>query len=150
MKSNSHKYLFLSGSPRSGTTVLRLVLSPHPCISISPECHSLQQIMCRFPHERLLQGSELESLKRTVLEDQKLVGWKINVEPYLRNVRAYRGITARKAAEDMMFYYRDQTARQAHIVGNKKGLFVENGEAVHHLFPEARFIFITRDVRDVR
>ena len=148
LRKHPDEYLFVSGSPRSGTTLLRLVLSAHPSIAISPENHSLERIMCHFSHRRVLQGSELKSLKRFILEDAKLEGWKMDLSHYREKVLEYTTITARQAAEDLICYYRDQTTPDAYIVGNKKGFFLEYPETVHHMFPEAKFIFIVRDPRD--
>ena len=148
LRKHPDEYLFVSGSPRSGTTLLRLVLSAHPCIAISPENHSLERIICHFSHRRVLQGAALQSLKRLIVEDTKLEGWKLDLSPYREKVLGYTAITARQAAEDLICYYRDQTTPDAYMVGNKKGFFLEYTETVHHMFPEAKFIFIVRDPRD--
>jgi hypothetical protein len=148
MGAEARQQVFIAGIPRSGTTLLRLVLSAHPQVAISPETHCLERIIFGFPHAGQLDGERLGLLKRVIQEDRKLAGWKIDLQPYLERVRNYTQVTTRDAVLHLMEHYRDQTAPHATILGNKKGFFAEYGELAHDLFPEAKFLFIVRDARD--
>jgi hypothetical protein len=148
MNAPARQHVFIAGIPRSGTTLLRLVLSAHPQVAISPETHCLERIMFGFPHTGRLDDEHLGQLKQVIGEDRKLAGWKIDLQPYLERVSDYTEITTRQAIRDLMEHYRDQTAPHATVLGNKKGFFAEYGELAHHLFPEAKFLFIVRDARD--
>ena len=141
-------YVFVAGVPRSGNTLLRLMLSAHPLIVISPETHSLEAIFLHYPRSRPLTGEEIERLKRTIRGDTKLAGWKVDMAPYWESLEAYASVATRRVAEDMMRHYRDGTKPSARILGNKKGFFIEFGEVVFDLFPEAKLFFIVRDPRD--
>ena len=142
-------HLFVTAVPRSGATLLELMLSSHPDISISPETDSLEYIICAHPKGDALSGLVLNGLKERILGDAKLAAWKVDLEPYRRGLAAVNQATTAEMADGMMAYYRDQAHPRARIVGNGRGFYMEHGEVVKAVFPDARFVIIIRDPRAV-
>jgi hypothetical protein len=142
-------HLFITAVPRSGATLLELMLSSHPDISISPETDSLEYIICAHPKGLMLSGPPLNVLKERILGDAKLGAWKVDLEPYRRRLAAVDQATTAEIADGMMAYYRDQAHPGARIVGNGRGFYMEHGEVAKTVFPDAQFVIIIRDPRAV-
>ena len=64
--------VFLSGNQRSGKTLVQLLLSSHPEVSLSPGFQTIQKLLYEFPHNRLLLPPELRKLRETLRKDRKL------------------------------------------------------------------------------
>lgn len=142
-------HLFVTGCPRSGTTLLQLMVSSHPEISICPETLSLQTLVEQCPVRGELTESQTEHLKHIILSDAKLGAWRIDCDRYLDEVRRYESITLRAAIEHMLKFWRDATRPSAHIIGNKKEFYLKYAELIMEMFPNARFVSIVRDGRAV-
>ncbi|MBN1966003.1 MAG: sulfotransferase [Anaerolineae bacterium] len=141
-------YLFVLHPQRCGSTLLQIMLTRHPAISVAPESMSLQKLLRRFPTTGPLTTEQVAVVQRLVDNDAKLKAWKLDVTPYLETVRGYTaGITLRQIIDDQLRFYRDQVSPNAQVIGYKKGNMAEQAELLHALMPEARFIFIYRDAR---
>jgi len=114
--------IFIVGCQRSGTTMLRLMLDSHPRISCGPET--------RF----------LEDLERIVGDDWKrLQQFGFTQEEWLARLRTFfGGIQADYARSRGKARWADKSPRYAlHI------------PFLHQLFPDAQFVHVIRDGRDV-
>lgn len=148
---NSPRHLFVSGPARSGTTLLRLVLSAHPAISITPECSFFYPLMTS-PHfwNRVLSKTEILKITRCMKADEKLKNWNfLSFQEIIEKIESHHHLTA-QALLDLIFYeYSDNTSSETTYVGNKKGIYATAaGPFMKALLPDSRFIFIIRDPRD--
>jgi hypothetical protein len=139
--------LFLSGNQRSGKTLMQLMLSSHPDISISPGSQTLQRILLDMPRTRPLDPDEVSRVIGFVKADGKLRAWRVDHQALLARLAHRERPTARDLAGDLMAFFRDQTKPGATIVGNKKGFYCKYADVVREVFPEARFVFMLRDGR---
>ena len=138
---------FIVGSGRSGSTLLRLILSAHPRICIPPETWFLLELVDRFPQDRPLEAEELQAvvdamtshyrwpdlgLDRAVLEE--------------RLARANRPTLGDAAAA----VYDELASREGKPRwGDKTPPYVRIVPQLARLFPGARFLHLLRDGRDV-
>lgn len=114
--------IFVVGCQRSGTTLLRLVLDSHPAIACGPET--------RF----------LESMTRIVGEDwPRLARYGPDRSDWLAGIADwYGGIQDAYAQRRGKLRWADKTPRYALIM-----------DFLDQLFPDAQFIHVIRDPRDV-
>ncbi len=146
------QHLFVSGPPRSGTTLLRLILSAHPGIHITPETRCIDAMLWRgIPLRGVLTDLQLESALRCIDDDDKLADWPGFSRSRFRESLATKSSTTFASLLNRLFEFRENDAKgDIHdVVGNKKGTYAE-GFAPHMkaLFREAKFVFIVRDPRD--
>ena len=136
-------YVFVVGCPRSGTTLLQRMLDHHPLLAVSNDSHFIPKTVDKFG---------------TAVHDQ------LNSD-IVEFVRLYRrfprlGLTDEavySAAEQATTYpefvchlYRAFAKQQGKpYSGEKTPDYVKRIPLLHDLFPEARFIHIVRDGRDV-
>lgn len=140
--------VFLSGNQRSGKTLVQLLLSSHPEVSISPGSNTIQQLFYELPRHRLLLPPELRRVRELLAADRKLRAWRIDGDELERRVRDLPAeVTVRDVAGELMRCFRDQTKPAATVIGNKKGFYCKAADLVREVFPEARFVFLMRDGR---
>jgi hypothetical protein len=114
--------IFVVGCQRSGTTLLRLVLDSHPAIACGPET--------RF----------LESMTRIVGEDwPRLARYGPSRQAWLDSIADwFGGLQSDYAASRGKVRWADKTPRYALIM-----------DFLDQMFPDAQFIHVIRDPRDV-
>lgn len=144
--------LFVSGPPRGGTTLLQLILSSNPLVSISPESHFIQEVFSSRPDPHVeLFGDQLDAVLNSMKNDVKLQSWpNLNLSCFLEKLGMERSTLA-DLLRRLFIEYARATNPDALYVGNKKGLYcTEMGMYFKKVvFPDSKFIFIVRDPRDV-
>jgi hypothetical protein len=139
-------FAFIVGSARSGTTLLRRIVDAHPQIAILREQHWLPKWFERrkgvtpegFATPELV--SELikyEKFARLNISREQLEGLLISDEP----VKYSDFVTG-------VFDLYGQ-AQGKPLVGDKTPAYVERMPTLHALWPEAKFVHLIRDGRDV-
>lgn len=151
-RDKTHKQLFISGPPRSGTTLLELILMSHSDICITPENYCLENIFKNkslfFNHKIIDPNILIEILKK----DKKLNNWpKFKLDDFLRQYPIDEKTKVDQLINNMFIFYADSFGKKkVKYIGNKKGLYATGyGSFVKKIFPEAKFIYILRDPKDV-
>jgi hypothetical protein len=134
---------FIVGVTRSGTTLLRLMLDSHPKLTIPPETHFLPRLI------RLADKPDMKPAKvaRRVSKHRRWGDFGISREELaqaLREQRELNGTTAARAFYDL--YARKQGKRRW---GDKTPGYQIRMLKLKKALPEARFIHVIRDGRDV-
>ena len=137
--------VFVSGTARSGTTLLSLVLSAHPDVCICPETNHLINTI-KYGHNAYLTGKNLYNLKKLIFSDEKLKNLKIDIEKYMQLVRGYQAIYVKDIIIDFLCFYRNETKPSAKILGQKKNYILFYKE-LFNIFPESKIVSIFRDCR---
>lgn len=144
--SSPNPYVFLVGSARSGTTLLRRIVNAHPLIAIAPETHWVP----RFYEQRI-----------GVTEADTVTGELVShLAAYARFGRfgVSEAALAQLAggAEPVSyatfvsgFYDLIGAARGKRLVGDKTGQYARSLPTLHALWPAARFVHLIRDGRDL-
>ncbi len=132
---------FIVGSARSGTTLLRMMLNAHPDVSVPPES--------RFVVE-LYRGHDVVEVERTLAELEahpRFRLWELPIEAVRKELE---GGPELPYAEVMAAAYRAY-ARAAGKVrwGDKTPRYVEDIPLLARLWPQARFVHLVRDGRNV-
>jgi Sulfotransferase family len=137
----SDPYLFIVGCARSGTTLVHRIVDAHPEIAITPEMHWITR---HFKSRNGLVASELVSeltghkrfaqfeIPREQFEGLLGSGEAVPYPTFLRRVFGLYGKIKNKP-----------------LVGNKTPAYVRRIPTLHALWPEAKFVHIIRDGRDV-
>ena len=136
---------FVVGSGRSGTTVLRAMLDSHPELAVPPESHFVAA-MARAGYG---QGDAFDT--PAFLRDLAANRWYRRWELPDEQVRAAVTAAAPQGLADAVrAVYREYAAtRGKPRYGDKTPPYVLNLPLLGGLFPEARFVHVVRDGRDV-
>ncbi|MEA2430078.1 MAG: hypothetical protein QOI19_551 [Thermoleophilaceae bacterium] len=133
---------FVVGVPRSGTTLLRLQLDAHPELAIPAET-GFGALVASLAHRRLDRTELLE----------KLVAWPtwpdLGVAPD-ELAEAFSGVEQWNVGNGLRAYYRTYAARHGKPRwGDKTPTHAARLPSIARILPEARFIHLIRDGRDV-
>ncbi len=138
--------VFLVGCPRSGTTLLRRIVSAHPGIVITPEAH---WIPLWFEQRRGLtrDGFVTPELIPELLAHDKFAFFRLGSEELLSLAENGQPISYASFVSGIFDLY--GKARAKDLVGNKTPDSVRRMGTLHALWPQARFVHLIRDGRDV-
>jgi hypothetical protein len=139
-------FFFIVGCPRSGTTLLQRIMDAHSLIAVTPETHWIIRYFRKLTRKnaepwvtsklipklvaypRFLQlGVSREDLEQLLGPGERT--------PYQRFVTGIFDLYGR--------------ARTKPLVGDKTPGYARGIRELHHLWPDARFIHLIRDGRDV-
>lgn len=132
---------FIVASARSGTTFLRLTLNAHPLVAVPPES--------RFITE-LWDGSDEvdgEDFPRKLAEHKRFRAWDLAIEDVRRQLGGEPRLPYARAISAAYEAYAEKNGKR--YWGDKTPRYVEHIPFLAALFPDARFIHLVRDGRNV-
>jgi sulfotransferase family protein len=136
---------FVVGVGRSGTTLLRLMLDAHPAMAIPPETHFLPALIDAFSRLRVTPERVLEAI-----EAAPQSGWVDSGVPaaaLLERLRAIKPLNAPDSIRAFYGLYAERAGKDRW--GDKTPRYVTALARIGRAVPEARFVHMIRDGRDV-
>jgi hypothetical protein len=139
-------FVFIVGCPRSGTTLLRRLVDAHPRIAIAPEQHWVanwfEKRTCM--NER---GLVTEEMIPRLLEESRFMKLGLG----RAQLQAMMDPTGETSYADFVTRIYDLygAQRSKPFVGEKTPGYVRSIGVLHELWPQAKFVHLIRDGRDV-
>jgi len=146
MNPMSDKPIFIVGVQRSGTTLLRLILNAHSEIAIPEEARFLTPILKKDCSDKHYSGSELRTLIQYLKNNSQFALWNFDSNAFFEDLENKDRVSVKYLIEQMFRSYCDKEGKR---VWGDKSLFFGSIDILHELFPNARFIHVIRDGRDV-
>ena len=133
---------FIVGVGRSGTTMLRLMLDAHPALTIPPETHFVPDLI-----DAIEAGASPEQAVEVMTAVRQ---WgDLHTEP-AEVLERWRALERFEAGPALRSFYAIFPARMGKPrYGEKTPAYVKNMIKIESVLPEARFIHVIRDGRDV-
>lgn len=149
---NLESPIFIFGNPRSGTTLLRLMVNAHPEIVVAPECGFAQWL-----HEDFKGWKEKNVEDEIILQDfidklfasRKFDTWGLDEKMVAENVISLRPKNYAQLVSSIYFTYAKSKSNSFTRWGDKNNYYIDHIELIFELFPNAKAILIVRDGRDV-
>jgi hypothetical protein len=133
---------FIVGVPRSGTTMLRLMLDAHPLLAIPPETYFVTNLI-----EAAGEGADAGELADVLVGHRRWPDLALDADELRRRYEALPRPSAGDAIRTVFAMY---AARQGKSRwGDKTPAYLTNIAEIGAALPEARFVHIIRDGRDV-
>lgn len=142
--------LFIVGAPRSGTTLLSSILDRSPDLVVSPESHYFEKFARHCDAIRCLGSSAryAQFLDRLLASDEiRPFGFSVAESEELKRILAAKKASHCAVFEALMDAYAKK--RGARRWAEKTPGHALTAEAILRCFPNAKFIQIIRDPRDV-
>ncbi|HEX2710888.1 MAG TPA: sulfotransferase [Candidatus Acidoferrales bacterium] len=144
----SNPLVFLLGCPRSGTTLLQLMVDAHPEIAIIPE---IRWLVPQFTSREGLtpEGLITPTLLNRLTDLGRFMPFPLNREELTELARADCPLSY---ADFIAFLFdRYGQSKGKALVGHKNAdhLFPTDIRILHTLWPNAKFVYLIRDGRDV-
>lgn len=142
--------IFIIGNPRSGTTLLRLMLTSHRNIVIPPECGFAVWFYDKYSRwgESCL-DSRLDSFLDDLLSSKKIEHWRLNRADLLEFIEAQRPTSYAQLVSCVYQWYGLAQQRTFTRWGDKNNFHIHHVPTIRAMFPTSFFVHIVRDGRDV-
>lgn len=136
---------FIVGVPRSGTTLLRLMLDAHPALSIPPKTNFLKLFLGQEN-----QKIELSEFVRKIAITPKWASFGFEPEELNQTMHSLLNESNNGLTELLRALYLSYAQKHGKIRwGEKTGTYLKSMMEISQLLPEAHFIHIVRDGRAV-
>jgi len=137
--------IFVMGSPRSGTTLLRLLLTTHSDICIPPESLFFTALELKYGNIRIQIDEFLDDLYSESFP--KFCEWNIDRELLSNNLKRCQELNYALAVETVYQTYRQQLDPEASVWGDKNPCHIHHVDKIWRHFPGSKIILIVRDFR---
>lgn len=144
---------FIITCGRSGSTLLRTILCRHEKVSIPPETNDiLPKAIIAYHKSENKWEEKTKGVIKVFEEDPSFKFWKVNLVDLHQNlvkIPAGERSLARIVKEIYIFYGRKRDGVEDPVWGDKTPYLNFRLPYLRTLFPNAKYIFIIRDGRDV-
>lgn len=137
---------FIVGVQRSGTTLLRLILNAHSEIAIPEEASFLKPLLKSSWIRQTITNQKREKVISYLENNEQFKLWNFNREPFFKEIAQKKPTSLTEIIEAM---YSSYASFEGKPRWGDKSLFFGKIELLHEMFPNALFIHIVRDGRDV-
>lgn len=145
---NSTSPIFILGSPRSGTTLLRVLLSSHSNISIPHEFTLIENVIKVFANNLVSKKDVIKFIKQQY-NYSHFRDWKLEEELLINSFQKKSKYKPEEIIETFYLNYLNEWNSNAKRWGDKNIGSLSYIKEIVTLFPNAKFIHIIRDARDV-
>jgi hypothetical protein len=134
---------FIVGATRSGTTLLRLMLDAHPDMAIPSETHFIPDLIKAYR----LESTSPERLAEVVTSHRRWGDFHLEPAELRERFRAIDPLTPGDAIRAFFELYAEREGKSRW--GDKTPGYVREMHRIESVLPEARFVHLIRDGRDV-
>lgn len=129
---------FIVGVSRSGTTLLRLMLDAHPDLAIPPETHFVPEAA---------KCADAGAFVETLASHPRWRDHGLDAEGFRRRVDEIRPFDPAEALRTFYLAYAERLGKRRW--GDKTPRYLREMPLIERMLPEARFVHLIRDGRDV-
>ena len=138
--------IFIVGTQRSGTTLLRLILNAHSQIAIPEEARFLMPLFKQKYLKHGISSTSMKTLVSYLSQNDQYKLWNYDPQEFLLQLSQMESIGLGELIDSMFTSF---CRSEGKTIWGDKSLFFRTIGVLNTLFPEARFIHIVRDGRDV-
>ncbi len=135
--------VFVVGMNRSGTTLLRMMLDAHPQLTIPPETHFVPDLIKAAREPEATPESALAAMKSA----REWGDFGFSDEQMLARLQALPKLRPGPAVRTFYEAYMEEQGKPRW--GEKTPTYVQKMKLIQRALPEARFVHVIRDGRDV-
>lgn len=140
---------FVIGNPRSGTTLLRLMLNRHEKIVVPPECGFSVWLSSEFSDSDFSSQDVRMKFISQVVQSRKFETWGLGESEINHFVQSQQVMRYRDIVLSIYILYGLKNGRSPLLVGDKNNYYIKHLDTLDRLFDQPKYVFISRDGRDV-
>ena len=141
---------FIIGNPRSGTSLLRLLLTTHPALHVPPECGFMVWWAAKY-RTVALSGTAglLDELVDDIASSKKFEFWDLDKTEIREVARVSGAADYASLCRALYAHHAAKADKPQAQLGDKNNFHVGHVPLIDALQPGCKFIHIVRDGRDV-
>lgn len=144
--------IFILGNPRSGTTLMRLLLTSHRDVVVPPEAGFLVWLSNKYGNWNSLDSnnsSAVLSYVNDLFQTKKFETWGLDKSEIIRQIAKNKPSSYSELSGHIYHSYAKKRAKEIIFWGDKNNFYLNHIEELKKLYPDAKFIHVVRDGRDV-
>tara|TARA_Y100000401_G_scaffold117565_1_gene127167 strand:+ start:879 stop:1724 length:846 start_codon:yes stop_codon:yes gene_type:complete len=138
--------IFIISNPRSGSSVFRMVLNNSDDSIFPPECGFIQWLYDKYKNWSNVKISEFVS---DVLNSKKMEGWYLDKDGLYNHIEKNNPKNYGEACFYVYQYYGKKLNKNIKVWGDKNNYYIDYLDTLKDIYPNAKFIWLHRDPRDV-
>ncbi|MCF8379455.1 MAG: sulfotransferase [Bacteroidales bacterium] len=141
---------FILGRPRSGTSLLRIILDAHPNIQIPIESPVILDSYQKFGKIANWNEKIILEFYQNLFRLRRFDAWRVNAEKLKNDLLECNGVLPFQSLCKVVHlnYISVFEKDEIKIIGDKNPQYSLHPELILSLYPQAKIIHITRDYRD--
>lgn len=140
---------FIIGNPRSGTTLLRLMLASHPHLLVAPECGFALWLAKTYGELDIHDPEVVRRYAEDVHASKKFETWGVELDELAAYLQTARAESYADLVSSVYACYGERINKEYIRWGDKNNYYLNHIGELRNLYPSAQFIHIVRDGRDV-
>ena len=140
------KPIFILGNPRSGTSLLRLMLDSHSSIGIPPESHFFLWLEEKYGEWDI---AFLDNYIEDLFKSTKFETWNLKKDSLKKFLKDKTILNYGHLTSLIYYFYLVDFNPEIVFWGDKNSLWNEKLVKINDYFPDAYYIYIIRDGRDI-
>lgn len=143
--------IFIIGNPRSGTSLFRLMLTNHKDIIIPPECGFITWWFNKYKKWNIECNNDQQAGRfiDDLFTSRKFETWGLRKEQVKRIILKYQPNSYAELVKTIYSSFAIARNKTPPFWGDKNNYYIREVDKLIHIFPEAFFILLIRDGRDV-
>lgn len=144
--------IFIIAHPRSGSTMLRLMINSHPNVVVPPECGFIQWLHKKYGNWSKKLAGDDSKIKDYLIDLQnckKIETWGLDFARIGDLIAASGPENYAQLSELVVLNYLEMKQLSALRWGDKNNYYIEYVPTLATIYPSASFIYLIRDPRDV-
>nr|WP_321223004.1 sulfotransferase [uncultured Psychroserpens sp.] len=144
-------HFFILANPRSGSSLLRLMLNSHSQITVPPECGFLLWLE---PKYRLwsvenLNDKDIEQFVEDVQSSRKFETWQIKNQTIIDVIKNKQPENYVTLAQCVYLSYAKNQVKSPALIGDKNNYYINHLLELGEVIPNSYVIHLVRDGRDI-
>lgn len=144
--------VFILGNPRSGTSLLRLILNNHANIVVPPESGFMLWWYKKYSNWTIKDIDNKELIEQficDIMSSRKIETWNLDYNLLYDSIIRTKPHNYLALSQRVYLAYAAQRGKNPNIVGDKNNYYIHHLQELHQLAPNAKYLHIIRDGRDV-
>lgn len=147
---NTIPFFFIIGRPRTGTTLIRTLFDAHPNVVIPVESPIILNLYFKYKKEKNWTSEKLLNLYQDVIKQKHFDDWTIDKEKLKSDLlECGSKITLFEIFRIIYLNYKSFYKKDnIELIGDKNPYYSIHVKKLIKLFPNSKFLYISRDYRD--
>lgn len=143
--------LFIIGNPRSGSSLIRIIMDSHPSIVVPPECGFIQWWSSKYNDWNSNDNSSkrIQEFISDLKTSKKIEFWNLNYTHLETLIKIKRPNSYSDLVTLVLLQYALQQGKEPLVFGDKNNYYIDYLSELNTICPEAKYLIIVRDCRDV-